>query len=36
VALKDGERVFDGPPAEIDNAKFKEIYGEDAEEVEVR
>ncbi len=36
VALKDGQRVFDGPPAEIDNAKFKEIYGEDAEEVEVR
>lgn len=36
VALKDGQLVFDGPPKTIDNAKFKEIYGEDAEEVEVR
>lgn len=36
IALKDGQLVFDGPPKMIDNAKFKEIYGEDAEEVEVR
>ncbi len=36
IALKDGQLVFDGPPKLIDNAKFKEIYGEDAEEVEVR
>jgi len=36
VALKDGDLVFDGLPREIDNARFKEIYGEDAEEVEVR
>ena len=36
IALKDGELVFDGLPAEIDNVRFKEIYGEDAEEVEVR
>ncbi len=36
IALKDGQLVFDGPPKTIDNAKFKEIYGEDAEEVEVR
>ena len=36
IALKDGELMFDGAPAEIDEAKFKEIYGEDAEEVEVR
>jgi len=36
IALKDGELVFDGLPNEIDNARFKEIYGEDAEEVEVR
>jgi len=36
VALKDGELVFDGLPNEIDNIRFKEIYGEDAEEVEVR
>jgi phosphonate transport system ATP-binding protein len=36
IALKDGRLVFDGAPHEIDNAQFKEIYGEDAEEVEVR
>jgi phosphonate transport system ATP-binding protein len=36
IALKDGEIVFEGLPAEIDNLRFKEIYGEDAEEVEVR
>jgi len=36
IALKDGQLVFDGSPQAIDNVKFKEIYGEDAEEVEVR
>jgi phosphonate transport system ATP-binding protein len=36
LALKDGKIVFEGSPAEIDAAKFKEIYGEEAEEVEVR
>jgi len=36
LALKDGEIVFEGLPAEIDGKKFKEIYGEEAEEVEVR
>jgi len=36
IALKDGKLMFDGSPAEIDEAKFQEIYGEDAEEVEVR
>ena len=36
IALKDGELVFDGLPSEIDEARFKQIYGEDAEEVEVR
>ena len=36
LALKDGEIVFEGLPTEIDEAKFKEIYGEAAEEVEVR
>lgn len=36
LALKDGEIVFEGLPREIDAAKFKEIYGEDAEEVEIR
>ncbi len=36
VALKAGEVVFDGLPAEIDERRFKEIYGEDAIEVEIR
>jgi len=35
VALKAGELVFDGLPAEIDEQRFKEIYGEDAVQVEV-
>jgi len=35
LALKDGEIVFQGLPKEIDEAKFKEIYGEEAEQVEV-
>lgn len=33
IALKDGIKVFEGYPAEIDRAKFKEIYGEEAQEV---
>ena len=33
IALKDGEKVFEGSPDEIDRAKFKEIYGEEAQEV---
>ena len=36
LALKDGKIVFEGLPDEIDEAKFKEIYGEEAEQVEVR
>jgi len=36
IALKDGELMFDGSPSEIDEAKFQEIYGDEAEEVEVR
>jgi phosphonate transport system ATP-binding protein len=36
IALKDGEIVFDGLPAEIDERRFREIYGEDAVEVEIR
>ena len=36
LALKDGKIVFEGSPQEIDQAKFREIYGEEAEEVEVR
>ncbi len=33
VALKDGQVVFTGLPQEIDRARFKEIYGEEAIEV---
>ena len=35
VALKAGKVAFDGMPADIDEARFKEIYGEDAVEVEI-
>ena len=28
-----GRVVFDGPPQEIDDAMFKEIYGQEAERV---
>ena len=33
---EDGNIVFDGSPNEIDERKFQDIYGEDAEEVEIR
>ena len=33
IALFDGQLVFDGAPAEIDDAKFKDIYGHEAERV---
>lgn len=33
IGLKDGVKVFDGLPSEIDRARFKEIYGEEAQEV---
>ena len=33
LALKDGRVVFVGSPREIDHARFKEIYGEEAEDV---
>jgi phosphonate transport system ATP-binding protein len=33
IALKDGVKVFEGLPKEIDRARFKEIYGEEAIEV---
>lgn len=36
IALKGGELVFDGLPDEIDEARFKAIYGQDAEELEIR
>lgn len=35
IALKDGQLMFDGPPENIDESRFKEIYGRDAEELEV-
>ncbi len=35
IALKDGEIVFDGLPKEIDGQRFREIYGEEAIEVEI-
>lgn len=33
IALNQGRLVFDGKPEEIDDAKFKEIYGREAERV---
>jgi phosphonate transport system ATP-binding protein len=33
IALNEGKLMFDGSPAEIDDEKFKEIYGKDAERV---
>ena len=33
IALKNGEKVFEGEPKEIDRQKFKDIYGEEAQEV---
>jgi phosphonate transport system ATP-binding protein len=35
IALKGGKVAFDGKPDEIDEGRFKEIYGEDAVEVEI-
>ena len=36
IALKSGEIIYEGEPAEIDEKWFKTIYGEEAEEVEIR
>jgi phosphonate transport system ATP-binding protein len=33
IALNDGVLMFDGAPQDIDDAKFKEIYGKEAERV---
>jgi len=33
IALFDGKLVFDGPPIEIDDQRFKDIYGHEAERV---
>ncbi len=35
IALKDGHLVFEGEPRDIDRKRFKEIYGEEATEVEI-
>ncbi|MDQ3811371.1 MAG: phosphonate ABC transporter ATP-binding protein [Chloroflexota bacterium] len=36
IALKAGRLMFDGHPAQIDERRFRDIYGEDAVEVEIR
>ncbi len=36
IALKAGEIVFEGVPVDIDERRFKEIFGEEAIEVEIR
>jgi phosphonate transport system ATP-binding protein len=33
IALNEGRLMFDGDPDEIDDEKFREIYGKDAERV---
>src|SRR3990170_2886519 len=33
IALNEGRLMFDGSPKDIDDAKFKEIYGQEAERV---
>lgn len=33
VGLKDGKIVFEGLPTDIDRTKFKEIYGEEAQDI---
>jgi phosphonate transport system ATP-binding protein len=35
IALKDGQLVFEGLPKEIDQAQFKAIYGQEAEQVTI-
>jgi phosphonate transport system ATP-binding protein len=35
IALKAGEMVYDGLPVDIDEQRFKQIYGEEAMEVEI-
>jgi phosphonate transport system ATP-binding protein len=35
IALRAGEVVFEGLPADIDERRFREIYGEEAVEVEI-
>jgi phosphonate transport system ATP-binding protein len=35
LALKDGRIVFEGRPRDIDETRFRDIYGQQAEEVEI-
>jgi len=35
IGLKAGKLIFDGLPEEIDDARFREIYGEEAVQVEI-
>jgi phosphonate transport system ATP-binding protein len=35
-ALKDGKCVYEGIPTDIDNDRFKSIYGQDAQEIDIR
>ncbi len=35
-ALKDGKCVYEGIPTDIDNARFKSIYGQDAQEIDIQ
>ena len=35
IGLKDGELVFDGLPSELTRKRFKQVYGEEAEMVNV-
>jgi phosphonate transport system ATP-binding protein len=35
VALRGGEKVFEGKPSDITEQWFKDIYGEQAKEVEI-
>ena len=35
IALKDGYLVFEGLPKQIDDTQFKQIYGKDAERIEI-
>jgi phosphonate transport system ATP-binding protein len=35
IALKDGKLEFDGLPKDIDEDRFRQIYGEDAVQVEI-
>ncbi|NOZ28842.1 MAG: phosphonate ABC transporter ATP-binding protein [Chloroflexi bacterium] len=35
LALKEGRLVYDGPPEALDRQRFREIYGPEAEDVEI-